>query len=48
MDGMANVGSFEARDVRAAVRLTIEQLNHWETALSFGPFAPDLSQVLWV
>lgn len=45
---VAIVDAFEARDVKAAVRLTIEHLNHLETTLSFDPFAPDLSQVLWV
>ena len=45
---VAIVDAFEARDVKTAVRLTIEHLNHLETTLSFDPFAPDLSQVLWV
>ena len=45
---VAIVDAFEARDVKAAVRLTIKHLNHLETTLSFDPFAPDLSQVLWV
>lgn len=45
---VAIVDAFEARDVKAAVRLTIEHLTHLETTLSFDPFAPDLSQVLWV
>ena len=45
---VAIVDAFEARDVKTAVRLTVEHLNHLETTLSFDPFAPDLSQVLWV
>lgn len=45
---VAIVDAFEARDVKAAVRLTIEHLDHLETTLRLDPFAPDLSQVLRV
>ncbi|WP_210544452.1 GntR family transcriptional regulator [Rhodoferax sp. PAMC 29310] len=45
---VAIVNAFEARDVKTAVRLTIEHLDHLETTLRLDPFAPDLSQVLRV
>jgi DNA-binding GntR family transcriptional regulator len=45
---VAIVDAFEARDVKTAVRLTIEHLDHLETTLRLDPFAPDLSQVLRV
>ncbi|MFZ2738270.1 MAG: GntR family transcriptional regulator [Burkholderiaceae bacterium] len=45
---VAIVNAFEARDVKTAIRLTIEHLDHLETTLRLDPFAPDLSQVLRV
>lgn len=45
---VAIVDAFEARDVKTAVRLTIEHLDHLEKTLRLDPFAPDLSQVLRV
>ena len=45
---VAIVDALEAREVKLAVRLTIEHLDHLEATLRLDPFAPDLSQVLRV
>ena len=43
---VAIVGAFERRDVKAAVRLTIEHLEHVEQNLRLNPRETDLAQVL--
>jgi DNA-binding GntR family transcriptional regulator len=40
------VDALEARDVRAAVRLAEEHLDHVERDLRLDPRAPDLSRIL--
>ena len=43
---VAIVDAFERRDVKAAVRLTIEHLEHVEQNLRLDPLETDLAQVL--
>ncbi len=43
---VAIVDAFERRDVKAAVRLTIEHLEHVEQNLRLNPYETDLAQVL--
>ncbi len=45
---VAIVDAFEKRDVKAAVRLTIEHLDHVEQNLRLDPHESDLSQILKV
>lgn len=45
---VAIVDAYEARDVKTAVRLTLEHIDHLEITLRLDPFTPDLSQVLRV